>query len=53
MKKELLPAKLYPEEPIWDRMYRRDIVPLIRLSAKITKMYLELRTKYLLSKNRH
>ena len=38
-----LPPKLYPEEPDCDRLYRRDIVPIFKKAAKVTKIYFELR----------
>ena len=40
-----LPEKLYPEEPISDRIYRRDIVPIAKKSAYALRLYWEIRSR--------
>ena len=40
-----LPPKEYPYEPIADRIYRRDIVPLFQKHSEIVRSYYELRNR--------
>ena len=40
-----LPPKEYPNEPICDRVFRRDVAPLFEKRAEITKRYFEMRIR--------